>query len=135
MSQTEKDEAYNTAKSLLTRIMNGENFDNLAKEYSNDEGTREDGGKYTVYMNGNTVEEYVQAVKSLSEGQVYNGIVETAYGYHIIKLNKIISNGIAEYEEYREELANANFEDILDNKTYKVKYYEDRLEDFLEEIQ
>ena len=134
MTQTQKEEVYGTAKGLLSRIKNGEKFADLAKGYSDDQGTAEDGGKYTMYMNGSTVKEYEDAVKTLSEGQLYDGIVETQYGYHIIKLNKIVPNGIVQSEEYREEIVNNGFDDILDNKEYKVKIYEDRLNDFVNEI-
>ena len=40
-------------------------FEALAKEYSNDTGTAENGGQYLMYMDGNTITEYADAVKKM----------------------------------------------------------------------
>jgi peptidyl-prolyl cis-trans isomerase SurA len=70
---------------LRKRITEGEKFSTLAVLYSEDRGTSSKGGE----LGFRTAEEldpaYADAALSLQEGEV-SGVVESAYGYHIIKL-------------------------------------------------
>lgn len=70
------------AQSILERIRNGEDFDTLMKEYSEDPGlaTYPDG---YVGTRGDMVAEYENAARALKVGEVSN-VVETDFGYHII---------------------------------------------------
>ena len=52
-----------TAESVLARALNGEDFAALAKEFSED-STKDDGGKFTMYMDGSVYTEYSDAWKS-----------------------------------------------------------------------
>ena len=65
------------AEAILARIKNGEDFATVAKEVSEDDGTKENGGKYTMYDDGNTMEQYTKAAKTLKDGEVYAQVVET----------------------------------------------------------
>ena len=75
-----------------------------------------------MYDDGNTVEEYEAAVKSLQPGQIYPTLVETDYGYHIIKLNSIDENGrknsTTDREAYVDSVINKLVEEknIIENK-------------------
>ena len=95
----------------LKRVLNGEDFATVAKELSEDTGTKEEGGKYTFYNDGNTVEEYVNVAKNLKDGEIYPTLVETEYGYHIIKMDSKVENGrvnnTTERSEYVDNKVNA----------------------------
>lgn len=99
------------AEAALKRVLNGEDFATVAKELSEDTGTKEDGGKYTFYNDGNTVEEYVNVAKNLKDGEIYPTLVETEYGYHIIKMDSKVENGrvnnTTERSEYVDNKVNA----------------------------
>ena len=99
------------AEDALKRVLNGEDFATVAKELSEDTGTKEDGGKYTFYNDGNTVEEYVNVAKNLKDGEIYPTLVETEYGYHIIKMDSKVENGrvnnTTERSEYVDNKVNA----------------------------
>jgi peptidyl-prolyl cis-trans isomerase C len=69
---------------LLKRARAGEDFAKLAKEYSEDPGSKEKGGEYK-FPRGQMVPEFEAAAFTLSTNQV-SDIVTTRYGYHIIKL-------------------------------------------------
>ena len=69
---------------LLKRARAGEDFAKLAKQYSEDPGSKDTGGEYT-FSRGRMVPEFEAAAFSLNTNQV-SDIVTTAYGYHIIKL-------------------------------------------------
>lgn len=107
------------AEGLLARALAGEDFATLAKENSEDSGTAENGGEYICYDDGYTVEEYINAVKALEVGKINATLVETSYGYHIIKLNEIVANGRVNNKTERELYVN-EFTDGI-SKEYNVE--------------
>jgi parvulin-like peptidyl-prolyl isomerase len=73
---------------LLKRARAGEDFAKLAKEYSEDPGSKDKGGEYT-FPRGQMVKEFEAAAFSLQTNQI-SDVVTTRYGYHIIKLDEKI---------------------------------------------
>jgi peptidyl-prolyl cis-trans isomerase C len=73
---------------ILKRAREGENFANLAKEFSEDPSSKDKGGEYT-FPRGQMVPEFEGAAFSLNTNQI-SEIITTSYGYHIIKLNERI---------------------------------------------
>lgn len=69
------------AQEILDRINNGEDFDSLMSEYNEDTGESEAG--YT-FVSGEMQPEFEEAAFALKMGEV-SGLVQTTYGYHIIK--------------------------------------------------
>jgi len=76
------------AEDLLKRARAGEDFAQLARTYSDDNGSKENGGEYT-FPRGKMVTEFETAAFSLNTNQV-SDIVTTQFGYHIIKLSQKI---------------------------------------------
>lgn len=82
------------AEELLNRAKGGEDFAALANEFSEDPGnmdpqTKEKkGGLYADTPKGRMVPAFEQAALALEPGQVAPELVETDYGYHILKLEK-----------------------------------------------
>lgn len=130
LSDEEKANKKSQAEAVLQRAKSGEDFASLAKELSEDTGTKDDGGKYTVYMDGQTDEKYADAVKSMQIGDIV--LVESTYGYHIIKLNSITENGRAKSEYDRENYVNENLNKISVEKNFKVN--EDNIKKAVEQI-
>ncbi len=93
MTDKEKAALLKEANDVLAKAKKGKDFAELAAEYSDDTGTATDGGKFDMVDNGTVVEEYVNAVKKLKVGGITAKLVETEYGYHIIKLDAIEKNG------------------------------------------
>ena len=77
-----------TAEQILSRAKAGEDFAKLADELSQDPGTKGKGGLYEGVTKGKMVPEFEQAALSLEPGNIAPNLVETTYGYHIIKLEK-----------------------------------------------
>ena len=73
-----------SAEDLLKRARAGEDFAKLAKEYSEDPGSKDNGGEYT-FPRGQMMPEFEAAAFSLNTNQV-SDVVTTSYGYHVIKL-------------------------------------------------
>jgi peptidyl-prolyl cis-trans isomerase C len=76
------------AEDLLKRARAGEDFAKLAKQYSDDPGSKDTGGEYT-FPRGRMVPEFEAAAFALKTNEV-SDIVQTSYGYHIIKLSEKI---------------------------------------------
>jgi peptidyl-prolyl cis-trans isomerase C len=70
---------------LLKRIRGGADFTALAKQYSEDPGSKNNGGEMPVFPRGQMAPEFEAAAFSLTNNQV-SDVITTAYGYHIIKL-------------------------------------------------
>ena len=81
------EEALKRAKSVLARVQAGEDFALLAKEVSDDPGSKEKGGELGFIQRGTLVPEFDAILfdRILSNGMVYRDLVETQFGWHIIK--------------------------------------------------
>jgi len=77
----------NKALSVLNEIKGGKDFAELAKQYGED-GTKANGGDLGWFGKGDMVPEFEKAVYALKVGEVTQDLVETQYGYHIIKLEE-----------------------------------------------
>jgi parvulin-like peptidyl-prolyl isomerase len=73
------------ADKVLRRVKNGEDFAKLAKEFSEDPGSRDKGGLYLNVTEGTFDQDFEKAALALQPGQV-SPVVETPLGYHIVKL-------------------------------------------------
>ena len=77
------------AEQVLSRAKAGEDFAKLAKEFSEDPGSKDKGGLYeNVAVNSGFDKNFESAALALQPGQVTENLVETPFGYHIIKLEK-----------------------------------------------
>ncbi len=80
------------AEKLLAEVKaNPNKFAQIAKENSQDPGSAKNGGDLGLFGRGVMVKPFEDAAFNLKPGQISN-IVETQYGYHILKLNKIQGN-------------------------------------------
>lgn len=89
MSDDKKKAQRKLADDIVKRAKAGEDFAKLAKEYSDDPGSKEKGGEYT-FPRGQMMAEFEAAAFSLATNQV-SDVVTTIYGFHIIKLYEKMS--------------------------------------------
>jgi len=77
--------ARQKAEDVLKRARAGEDFAALAKEFSDDPGSKAQGGDLGWFGRGQMIKEFEDTAFGLKEGDI-SDIVETKYGYHIIKV-------------------------------------------------
>ncbi|MEK3799050.1 peptidylprolyl isomerase [Peribacillus sp. FSL H8-0477] len=73
------------AKDIAKKLAAGEKFADLAKEYSTDTASVENGGELGFFGKGEMAEEFEKVAFSLDKGKISDP-VKTSYGYHIIKV-------------------------------------------------
>ncbi len=77
------------ATEVLQRLKNGEDFAALAKEFSDDPGSKDKGGLYENVTEGSGFDkDFEAAALALQPGQFTQELVPTPFGFHIIKLEK-----------------------------------------------
>lgn len=89
-----------TAKEVKEKLDNGEDFAELAKEYSKDSQNASEGGELGEFSKGQMVEEFEEKAFSMKEGEVSDP-VQTQFGWHIIKINKKSDDS---YEDSKEDI-------------------------------
>lgn len=85
--QAAKDKAKAEAEDLLKQAKAGVDFAKLAREHSQDPGSAQKGGELPFFSKGEMVPPFETAAFALKPGEISN-LVETEYGYHIIKLHE-----------------------------------------------
>jgi peptidyl-prolyl cis-trans isomerase D len=91
------------AEDLLKQVKAGGDFAALAKQHSEDEGSKVMGGDLNFFGKGQMVPEFDAAVFAMQPGQI-SDLVKTQYGFHIIKLVEKRAAGVRPLAEVRNEI-------------------------------
>ena len=102
---TGKDDAAALAQAqqVLAQAKSGKDFGELAKQYSQDPGSAQNGGDLGFAERSSFVKPFADALFSMSVGEI-RGPVKTQFGYHIIRLDEIQPGKTKSFEEARPEL-------------------------------
>ncbi|MDE0755172.1 MAG: peptidyl-prolyl cis-trans isomerase [Woeseiaceae bacterium] len=95
--------AEQQAIALTARVNAGEPFEDLARQYSNDGGTAPQGGDLGTVMQSQMPGALGDAIFSMDNGDVL-GPVRTDFGFHVLRLDQVISGGALPLAQVRGEL-------------------------------
>lgn len=93
------------AEGLLKRLQAGEDFAKLARENSDDRGSKPQGGDLGWLARGQTDPPFEKAAFALTKPNEISPVVESSFGFHIIQLLERQQAGVAPYEEVKERLS------------------------------
>ena len=122
------EEAKVKAQEVLDKALAGEDFAELAKKYSQDASASE-GGTLGFFGKGEMVEEFEKAVFNLKVGEITPELVQTQFGYHIIKKtgeqNSTLEDSLASIKDSLAYEKKYNvMKDILNSPDVKIVYGE-----------
>lgn len=117
LSEDEEEKAKEKAEEVLEKALAGDDMGELAKEYSDDPGSKDEGGEYT-FGRDEMVPEFEEAAFNGEAGKVNPEIVKTMHGYHIVKT-------IEKTEPTEEELKDAFKE------SQKAEYISSELDEWI----
>ncbi|MBW7473129.1 peptidylprolyl isomerase [Paenibacillus oenotherae] len=113
-------EALARAKEVKKLLVDGGNWTALAKEYSEDPGSSDNGGLYENQQSLGWVTEFKDAANTQPIGEIGDP-VKTDYGYHVIQVEKRETKSYENLTEQdiaqlRSEIAQARFENFMSNE-------------------
>ena len=102
-TDAEVEEIRQKAEDVLKQARKGAKFDELAKRYSEDPGTKDKGGDLGFITQGQTVPEFEKTAFTLPKGSI-SDLVKTQYGFHIIKVLDKETAHTKPFEEVKESI-------------------------------
>ncbi|MBI3998313.1 MAG: peptidylprolyl isomerase, partial [Armatimonadetes bacterium] len=91
------------ARIVQAKLADGAKFEDLAREYSDDKASAEQGGDLGLVPKGKLVKEFEDAAWALKPGQT-SGPVRTEYGLHIIRVTAMQPAEQAEFDKVKDEI-------------------------------
>ena len=98
-----REEVKEKIEMVEEKLKNGEDFKELARQYSDDEASGKSGGDLGYISKGQMVKEFDRALFSLDVGEV-SKIIETEFGFHIIKVYEHREEYIQDFDEVKENI-------------------------------
>lgn len=122
-----EEDAKKKIDEVLKKAKDGEDFGELAKEYS-DDGSAKNGGDLGLVTKGQMAKEFEEALYDLEPGKI-SDVVKTQFGYHVIKRNEVKKEDLS-----KEELASAKQQMVqskLQENPDKIgEFYKDLLDEY-----
>ncbi len=106
VSAEEKQNRLELAHDILEKANQGEDFSALAQQYSDDPGSKGNGGDLGVIVRGQMVKPFEDAVFEMIEGEI-KGPIESQFGYHIIKLTSLSDEHQQTLDQVRDQVLEA----------------------------
>ncbi|MGE5199419.1 MAG: peptidylprolyl isomerase [Rhodospirillaceae bacterium] len=111
-----KAKAKSQAEDLLAQLKKGADFAGLAKQFSQDPGSAPNGGDLGFFSKGQMVPAFEQAAFALKPGET-SGVVETPFGYHIIRVSEAKAGRDLGYDEVKAQIDDYLKQQLRDRKS------------------
>jgi len=95
--------ARKKAESIREEAVKGKDFAQLAKQYSEDPGTKKQGGELGYISRGQVIPEIEEAIFSLKVGGISN-VIQTPYGFHLFKVDEIQEARVELLEKVKDQI-------------------------------
>lgn len=102
-----EEQALKRGEEILQKLQSGADFARIAKEFSDDPGSKQNGGSLGAIPRSQLfifAPEFTKAVEALQPGQT-SDLVKTQFGFHIIRLDSVKPNVPADFDKKKEEYA------------------------------
>jgi len=109
------------AKAVIADLKNGGDFAAIAKEKSNDPGTKATGGDLGWFTKDEMVPEFAEAAFKLQKGQYTETPIKTQFGYHVILLADRRTAPPPSMEEARPQVVGLLQRELLDQKVKELR--------------
>ncbi len=100
------------AEAVLAELKGGKDFANLAKEKSQDPGSKAEGGDLGFFGRGVMNQRFETAAFALAKGET-SEVVEADNGFHIIKITDIKEAVVPEYDTVKADVKKAYYEEKM----------------------
>jgi peptidyl-prolyl cis-trans isomerase C len=100
-SEEAKNKAMKKAGDILWWLKDGEKFETLAEQYSEDPATKKTGGELGYFPRGRMAKPFEKAAFSMKPGEI-SQVVETDFGYHIIQVEDRKEAVVMPFEEVKD---------------------------------
>jgi len=105
------------ALQVVDKLNAGADFGELAKEYSDDPGSKDTGGQYPPFSRGSGfVQEFEDAAFGLNKGEITTEPVRTDFGYHIIRLDDVTPAAQMSFAEVKDSISAGLMEQKVTDK-------------------
>jgi peptidyl-prolyl cis-trans isomerase C len=91
------------AKEIYEKIAHGADFTEMAKQYSKDPGSKDDGGDLGYFTRGRMVPQFEEAAFKLEKGEV-SLPVQSQFGWHLIKVEDKRQRGAPPFEKIKDRI-------------------------------
>ncbi|PCI22833.1 MAG: peptidylprolyl isomerase [Piscirickettsiaceae bacterium] len=113
------EEIRTKAEHVLLRLQNGEKFEILAKEFSDDIGSAKNGGDLGIINKGMMDDAFEGALSALQVDEI-SDVIQSEYGFHIIKLTELEETKIEPFDKVKDKVELAYKKQIAGEKFYQL---------------
>lgn len=138
MGEAERAAARATADSLLEAAQSGADFAELAEEHSEDPGSAARGGDLGFFDRGDMVTPFANAAYGTETGSIHPNVVESPFGFHVIKVEERRRPAFDEVREdveaqlaepMKQEAQNEYIVEAME--TSGIEFYENRIDSLI----
>jgi len=116
------------AKAIITELANGADFSKIARDKSQDPGSKGKGGELGWFSPAVMAKPFGEAVSKMQKGEIAKEPVNTQFGWHVIQLNDVRTAEPLPYEKMhdaiRKQLQQRNMEKLVTDLRAKAKIIE-----------
>lgn len=118
-SEEQSKQVQDKLADIRKRVIAGEDFASLAREYSQDPGSAADGGNLGEIEKGVMVQPFEKALYEMQVGEI-SSPVKTAFGWHLIKLEQVSGGGTASFDEVKGNIEDEIRSEIAEGQIYDM---------------